>query len=93
MCCLSLAWELVLSGDLKLRFGQCRRRARKDEIFGLIAEMAEVGMIRKFHERNPFHMPAVRVNRAKGNFANGNNSRLGFYPFCGPDASLTLLAV
>ena len=50
-------------------------------------------MIRKFHERNPFHMPAVRVNRAKGNFANGNNSRLGFYPFCGPDASLTLLAV
>jgi hypothetical protein len=39
MCCLSLAWELVLSGDLKLRFGQSRRRARKDQFFGLIAEI------------------------------------------------------
>ena len=32
----------------------------------VIAEMAEVGTIGKLHERNPFRLPGVRINRAKG---------------------------
>jgi hypothetical protein len=39
--------------------------------------------------RNPFHLPGVRMFGRKG-FAQNEVGRLGFYPFRGPDAFLTL---
>jgi hypothetical protein len=51
-------WEAVLSGDLKLRGGKSWGGAGTDNVFSLIAEMAEVGTIGKLHERNPFYCPA-----------------------------------
>jgi hypothetical protein len=86
------AWEAVLSRDLKLCVGNSWGGTGTDEGFGLIAEMAEVGTIRKLHERNPFHLPGVRINRAKGVSLMATTLRLGFYPFRGLDASLTLSA-
>jgi hypothetical protein len=60
------AWKAVPPGDLKLRIGKSWGRAGMNEVFGLIVEMGEVGTIGKLHERNPFHLPCVRMNRANG---------------------------
>ena len=43
-----------MPGDLKLCVSKRYGGARPDEIFGLVAKMAEVGTIGKLHMRNPF---------------------------------------
>jgi hypothetical protein len=62
--------------------------ARADEVFGLVAEMTEVRTIWKLHERTLSIARCPHLIGLKG-FANDDDSRLGFYPFRGPDASLT----
>ena len=51
------ACEAVLSGDEKLCGGKRGGGAGTDGVFGLIAEMAEVGTIGKLHGRNPSMCP------------------------------------
>ena len=84
------AWEPVVAGGLKLGGGQGGSCAGTDEILGLVTKMSEIRAFGKLHGEilSTARCPHVR---AKGVSHRTKFGRLGFYPFRGPAASLTLV--
>ena len=75
---------------LELSVGQGRSGAGTDKVLGVVAEMAEIRTIRKLHAKS-FPLARCPHVRAKGVSQKTSPERLGFYPFRGPAASLTLV--
>ena len=84
------AGETVLARDLKLGSGQGGSCAGTDEILGLVTKMSEIRAFGKLHGEilSTARCPHIR---AKGVSHKTKFGRLGFYPFRGPAASLTLI--
>ena len=87
---LGTACETVLAGDLELGVGQGGSCTSTDEILGLVTKMSEIRAFGKLHAKS---FPSARCPhvRAKGVSQKTSLERLGFYPFRGPAASLTLV--
>src|SRR5262249_44975064 len=94
--------EAVLPGDLKLGVGQRRRMACPEQVLGLIFEMPQVGMLGKAargslggarHGDLLSVWRPVSARRAERRLASISGRQVGFYPFRGPDASCTQIAM
>src|SRR5688500_14234809 len=94
--------EPVRKGDLKLGVGERDRATRFQQVLGLIPQMTKVGTIWQgasgagsvVRHGKLLSSSARRPQfRAERSFANSANRQVGFYPFRGPDASITLLAL
>src|SRR5262249_34092936 len=82
--------KAVVAGQLELGGGQGGGCAGTDEILGLVTKMSEVRALGKLHGEILSSARCPRV-RAKGLSHKTKFARLGFYPFRGPAASLTLV--
>jgi hypothetical protein len=84
------AWETVVAGQLKLGGSQGGGYAGTDQILGLVTQMSETRAFGKLHGEilSSARCPHIR---AKGVSHKTKLGRLGFYPFRGPAASLTLV--
>jgi hypothetical protein len=82
--------KAVVASDLELGVGQGGSCASTDKILGLVTKMSEIRAFGKFHAKS---FPSARCPhvRAKGVSQKTTLARLGFYPFRGPAASLTLV--
>src|SRR4029077_15726753 len=88
----------IETGNLELRVGQRHSIAVLEQILGLIFQMPEVGTIgertrrvRRMGRQSDLlslHCPSS-ATRAERRFAKIDCKQVGFYPFRGPDASLT----
>ncbi len=89
--------EAVLPGDLELRLRERPGLAGLKEVFGLVLEMAEVGVFGKLARvlrsgwtwQPSFRGRPVSARRAERRFVRLCGKQVGFYPFRGPGASCT----
>jgi hypothetical protein len=89
--------EPIETGDLELRVSERVRTTGFEEILGLLLQVAKIGtfgkrakLLRESADMRPplLKAPVVRISGRKKVRKDGGK-QVGFYPFRGPDASLT----
>jgi hypothetical protein len=85
------AWKAVPSGDLKLCIGKCGGGAERRRSLAWSRRWRRLGRSGNGMSES-LSCAGVRINRAKGHSLMATDYRMGFYPFRGPDASLTLVS-
>src|SRR5437016_13015897 len=89
----------IAFGNIELSIGERRSAARLEQILGLILQMPEIGTIGKRtrrvlgmgrHSNLLSSKRPSSAHRAERRFAKVDYKKVGFCPFRGPDASLTL---
>ena len=93
------AWESIETGNLKLGIGERISVTSFEQSLGLIFQVSKIGTIGertrgilrmgRHGDLLSLHRPSS-AHRAERRIAKLDFNQVGFYPFRGPDASLTL---